>query len=375
MLSFSAAVCACLLAEEPAGKPPEGEPTSPSRVSEEVTGIFAKASPAVVRITGEDEHGKLFGTGFLINPNGTIFTAYSVAGESWGLSVELGDKVYRAVRLLADARSGLAVLKILKDTSVTTPFLPFGKPSELVVASPLVTIGYPLDLPVTPNVGFVAGFDRKFQGGYLSTTHLRANIPVHRGEQGSPILNLKGEVVGILVARMDDGRGTVFGLPITAARKVFLDFERFGAPRPGWIGLQLSSPSETFNKEGTEAVVGEMPPNSPAAKAGVKEGDVLLEVGGVTFRRPSDMLDVSFFLSGGDRISVKVRRGEEVLNLQVRAVDNPHRPPAKQLNELLARDRDEYFESLQTNPEQYVNGEEREAASKESRRLKLGSTP
>lgn len=354
------------------GSKPAAEPPAPSKVSEEVSAIFAKAHPAVVRVTAEDEHGRLCGTGFVINPNGTIFTAYSVAGESWNLNVEMGDKVYSAVRLLADAHSGLAVLKILKDASVSTPFLAFGKPSELNVASPLVSIGYPMDLPATPNVGFVAGFDRKYQGGFLSTTHLRANIPVHRGEQGSPILNLKGEVVGILVARMDDGRGTVFGLPITAARKVFLDYERFGAPRPGWIGVQLSASSESFNKEGTEAVLGEMPPNSPAAKAGLKEGDVLLEVAGVAFKRPSDMVDVSFFLSGGDRVPIKVRRGEEIVSVQVRAVDNPHRPPSKQLNELLERDRDDYFETLQRDPQGFVDWE---TPSDAARRLKLGSTP
>lgn len=345
------------------------------KVSEEVANIFAKAGPAVVRILAEDEHGRLSGSGFLVNPNGTIFTAYSVAGESWNLSVEVGDKNYQAVRLLADAHSGLAVLKILKEASVSTPFLPFGKPSELAVASPLVSIGYPMDLPVTPNVGFVAGFDRKYQGGYLSTTHLRANIPVHRGEQGSPILNLKGEVVGILVARMDDGRGTVFGLPITAARKVFLDYERFGAPRPGWIGLQLTAPIAIWDKEGTEAVLAELPPESPAAKAGIRQGDVILEVAGVTFKRPSDMLDVSFFLSGGDRVSLKVRRGEEIVTVQVRAIDNPHRPPSKQLNEILERDRDNYFDSLRRDPEQYVDGDAAVEERNKARRLRLESTP
>ncbi|MBS0658624.1 MAG: trypsin-like peptidase domain-containing protein [Verrucomicrobia bacterium] len=361
--------------EKEATKPSSAEPAPPSKISEEVAGIFAKAHPAVVRITADDEHGQLCGTGFLVNPNGTIFTTYSVAGESWNLNIELGDKTYSAVRLVADAHSGLAVLKILKEASVSTPFLPFGKPSELNVASPLVSIGYPMDLPATPNVGYVAGFDRKYQGGFLSTTHLRANIPVHRGEQGSPILNLKGEVVGILVARMDDGKGTAFALPITAARKVFLDYERFGAPRPGWIGVQISAAGEAFNKEGTEAVVGEMPPNSPAAKAGIKEGDVLLEVAGVAFKRPSDMVDVSFFLSGGDRVPVKVRRGDEVITVQVRAIDNPHRPASKQLNEILERDRDNYFETLRRDPEQYVDGETRDETAAPARRLKLGSTP
>ena len=72
-----------------------------------------------------------------------------------------------------------------------TPALPIGKSEELEVATPVVAVGYPLDLPETPNFGMVAGFDRKYLGRYFSTTHLRVNLPTQRGGWGA-LLNMKG---------------------------------------------------------------------------------------------------------------------------------------------------------------------------------------
>ncbi len=87
---------------------------------------------------------------------------------------------------------------------VVTPALPIGKSEELEVATPVVSIGYPLDLPKTPSFGMVAGFDRKYLGRYFSTTHMRLNLPTQRGEAGAPLLNMKGEVVGIVVSSLEN---------------------------------------------------------------------------------------------------------------------------------------------------------------------------
>src|SRR5947199_5426378 len=129
----------------------------------------------------------------------------------------------------------MAILK----TDVATPALPIAKSEELVVATPVVTIGYPLDLPETPNFGMVAGFDRKFLGRYFSTTHLRVNVPTQRGEAGAPLLNMKGEVVGILVSSIDNG-SACYALPIDAAEKIRSDFVRFGEVRHGWVGINVA---------------------------------------------------------------------------------------------------------------------------------------
>jgi len=101
----------------------------------------------------------------------------------------------------------------------------------------------------------IAGFDRKCLGAYFPTKHLRVNLPPQRGEGGAPLLNLKGEVVGILLYKLDNN-SSCYALPIEAAEKIRNDFVRFGEPRHGWIGANVSEASEAV--EGSRAVTKDM---------------------------------------------------------------------------------------------------------------------
>src|SRR4029450_8325030 len=212
-----------------------GQEESATAVSRHVKEVFERAAKAVVKIHGVDEHCEISGTGFFIDPTGTLYTAYTVGGEAGNFSIEFNGKQYTASQVLADIRSGMAILK----TDVATPALPIGKSEELGVATPVVAIGYPLDLPETPNFGMVAGFDRKYLGRYFSTTHLRVNLPTQRGEAGAPLLNMKGEVVGIVVSSLENN-SACYAVRIEAAEKIRGDFMRFGEARHGWIGINVS---------------------------------------------------------------------------------------------------------------------------------------
>jgi serine protease Do len=205
-------------------------------ISQAVQGVFNHAQSAVVKIEGMDQnHNILVGTGFFIDPSGMIYTSYSVGGEAGALIVSYGDKKYPAKRLLGDARSGIAILKI----DARTPFLPICKNNELAVATPVLTIGYPMNLPLTPSLGVVAGIDSKNNEGYFLTKHIRANLLVQPGQGGSPLLNLKGEVVGIVISGADSG-SSCYALPMEAVEKVRSDYDRFGDIHHGWIGMTCS---------------------------------------------------------------------------------------------------------------------------------------
>ena len=307
-------------ASEPLASAPVAAAPELAALTEQARQAFEKARGAVVRITASDDHGRLSGTGFLMDIDGTIFTAWSVIADNTDIEVYFDGKKYPAQRLMADKRSNLAVIKI--KASADTPYLLAGRPSELAVAAPVIVVGYPLDLPVTPGVGFLAGIDYKSQDEYFVTPHLRANVSVQPGEQGAPLLNAKGEVVALLVARMESGNAC-FGLPITAARKVYLEYLRFGRPRPGWVGANFAARGGTFDDEGAEAVVSGVATGSPAEKAGIENGDVLLELDGLAIKRPADVFSASFFLTGGDPVFVKVRRNGEVRTLEVVPVVHP----------------------------------------------------
>lgn len=290
-------------------------------ISREVKAIFERCGSAVVKIRAVDEHSELSGTGFFVDPTGTIYTSYSVGGEADNFTVELKGKKYRATQLMADLRSGIAMLKV----DAATPFLPIGKSSELALATPVVAIGYPLDLPQSPSFGMIAGFDRKYLGRYFSTTHLRVNLPTQRGEAGAPLLNFQGEVVGILISSVDSG-SACYALPIDAAEKIRRDYVRFGDARHGWIGIDVREADKTV--EGSNAEMTKIRENTPAAGSGLEIGDILLRVGHVPVRQPEDVIDASFFISAGDAVPITVMRGEEKLTVNVQAApiqDGPGR--------------------------------------------------
>src|SRR6266581_4135158 len=253
-------------------------------ISHQVKEVFERCAKAVVKIHGVDEHSEICGTGFFIDPTGTLYTAYTVGGEAGNFTIEFEGKKYPARQLLADIRSGTAMLKV----DETTPALPIGKSEELEVATPVVAVGYPLDLRKTPSFGMVAGFDRKCLGRYFSTTHVRVNLPTQRGEAGAPLVNMKGEVVGIVVSSLENN-SACYAVPIEAAEKLRGDFVRFGEARHGWVGINVSEAPAPV--EGSRAEMTQIERGSPAANSGIKSGDILLQVGQKKVTQPEDVLD------------------------------------------------------------------------------------
>ena len=301
--------------------------SSTNSISREVKEVFEKAGKAVVKIRGTDQHGDLSGTGFFIDPAGMIYTAFSVGGDTENLTVEFDNKTYPARIMMADLRSGIAILK----ADIASPALPIGKSETMELATPVMTIGYPLDLPSTPSFGMVAGFDRKFLGRYFCTTHMRVNLPTQRGEAGAPLLNFKGEVIGILVAQIENG-SACYALPIDAAEKIRNDFIRFGEARHGWIGINVAQTEKPI--EGSTAQMTEIMKDTPAFGSGVEPGDILLQVGKTKVRQPEDVIDASFFITAGDTVPITVLRGTEKLTFEIQADFHPqshHAPLAATL--------------------------------------------
>src|SRR5713226_8168072 len=299
-----------------------GQDQSATTISREVKDVSERAAKSVVKIQSSDEHGELSGTGVFVDPMGTLYTAYSVGGEAENFKVEFGGRTYAALQLLADVRSGVAMLKV----GLATPALPIGKSDELEIATPVVAIGFPLDLQKTPSFGMIAGFDRKCLGRYFPTTHLRVNVPMQRGEGGAPLLNLKGEVVGIVVSSLENN-SSCYALPIEAAEKIRSDFARFGEARHGWIGANVSEAIAAV--EGSRAETTEIIKGTPAADSGMRPGDIVVQIGRTKVKEPEDILDASFFLTAGDTVPITVMRGDKKLTFEVQADFHPasKRPP------------------------------------------------
>ena len=304
--------------------PGASPPSVAEAISREVQTLFQKCRSSVVRIEATDVHGRLSGSGFFIDPNGTVYTSYSVGGASWDVVVCHGERKYPARRLVADPRSGVAILKV----EAETPFLMLGKSRGLPLAAPVLAIGYPMALPLTPDFGMIGGFDVRFQESYFATRHIRASVPVQRGESGAPLLNMQGEVIGILVASI--GSSASFALPIEAAEKVRRDYMRFGDVRPGWIGIEIEPAAAPV--EGSTAQVHDLLAEAPGEKAGLAKGDVLLQIGELPIASPEDVRDASFFITAGDALPVKVARAGTTHEFTVHAAEHPsNRAPERRM--------------------------------------------
>lgn len=286
-------------------------------IQHQVLDIFEKCRGAVVRVEGKDSDGRLFGSGFFIDPNGMLYTSYSVGGETHDLVVIHGESKYPARRLIADARTGIAILKVESQT----PFLTFGSSRELRTASPVLTIGYPMDLSITPSFGIVGGFDIRYLGRFFATAHIRANVPVQRGQGGAPLLNMMGEAVGVLISSIDNGSAS-FVLPIEAAEKVRSDYMRFNEVRPGWIGIAVQ-PSEPAHPEASPPVIEALVENSPGASSGLRPGDVVVQLGKMPIANENDVLAASFYLTANDDVTLAVLRGGERLEFNICPVEHP----------------------------------------------------
>ena len=290
-------------------------------IAQEVRSVFAKCRGAVVKIEATDELGELSGTGFFIDPNGTLYTSYTIGGASRDIVVHFGGRRYEARRLIAEPRCGVALLKV--ETDVLCPFLPIGQSRTLNLGDPLVAIGYPMDLPVSPTWGTLAGLDIKYLDRYFATRHIRANIPVQRGEGGAPLLDINGQAVGVLISSLDGG-SACYSLPIEAAERVRKDFMHHGELRPGWLGVGCSEAREPI--AGSTAEVDAVVEKSPGANAGLRAGDILLRVGEREIASPEDVLDAAFFIGAEDEVTLEVARRGEKVKLTVTASERPTAP-------------------------------------------------
>ncbi len=302
-------------------QPAKAAPLQTDVLAREVREITSKTGDAVCRIEADDEHGRLRGTGFFIDADGTLLTTYSVGGTSQDITVTVGEQRYPATRVIADERVGIAVLKIVAERPVR--FLKFGKSADLALASPVVTLGYPLDLPLSPSFGLVAGLDIRtgVEGRFFAARHIRANLPVQGGQGGSPVMNLRGEAIGVLIS-MVDGNSGIFALPIEAAEKILHDFRTHGRVRQGWVGVEVR-PTNT-PEHGSSARVQTMREDCPAFVAGVRPGDVLLQVGAWKITNAEDVMNAAFFVTATEPLAVRVSRGGKETKLTVMPLDPPN---------------------------------------------------
>jgi serine protease Do len=270
------------------------------------------------------------GSGFFIDTDGHLLTNNHVVEDATSVVVRLVDgREYEAKVVGTDPMTDLALLKIDPPAGRPLPIVELAESPDLQVGDWVLALGSPLELDFTVTAGIVSALGRQLTGRQSALeSFIQTDAAINPGNSGGPLVDLDGRVVGINTAIFGGPRfvGYGFAIPVDIARKVVRDIREFGRVRRPQIGVQIQSVTEADAEvyglpdiRGAEVVV--VQPDSPAARAGLRIGDVILKLNGQEIRnntalttglaqyRPGDEVRLTIFRDRRER-EVTVTLGE-----------------------------------------------------------------
>jgi serine protease Do len=270
------------------------------------------------------------GSGFIINPSGYIVTNNHVVDGATEIRVKIGDGREMSGKVVGrDPKTDLALLKI---EATGLPTIALGDSSQLQVGEPVMAIGNPFGLEQTVTTGIVSATGRVIgQGPY--DDFIQTDASINPGNSGGPLINSRGQAVGINAAIFSQSGGSVgigFAIPINQAKSVVTQLASSGKVTRGWLGVTIQPLTPELAKgfklaEDTGALVAAVQDSSPAAAAGVKAGDVIIEFDGHKVAQSGDLPKLVAATPVGRQVPVSVvREGKTVaLNIKVARMDEP----------------------------------------------------
>ena len=268
------------------------------------------------------------GSGFIIDKSGYVITNNHVIRDAEEIIVRLTDRRELKAKVIGnDSRSDLALLKVEADD---LPVVKMGDSDKLKVGEWVMAIGSPCGFDHSVSVGVVSAIGRNLPSeNYVP--FIQTAVAINPGTSGGPLFNLNGEVVGInsqIYSRTGGFMGLSFAIPIKMAIDVSKQLRETGHVSRGWLGILIQDVNrelaESFGmKKPMGAVVLRILENSPAAAAGFKIGDVVIEYDGTTINRSSDLPIAVGSTPVGQRVKVKVIREGKTVELKVKIAELP----------------------------------------------------
>lgn len=287
-----------------------------SKVAASIGSVSREKGGAVVRIRCSDAHGQVNGTGFYIDPTGTICTLIEIVRGGSNITILKDGREYPASLSALDARSGVAFLKV---DVASTPrgvrsFIPLRSVTNATALTPVLGIGVPMDDSLSLSLGMITGSISHEGENYFCVPHLLAGISLSEGEGGSPILDLSGGLIGMVVSGTSK-TGEFRILPSGAIEKLQRDLLRFGKFSPGWVGAVVEEAAVPQGASRTRIASVEF--GSPAEVAGLKGGDMILSIAGRNITSPEEVLAASFYLHTGESVGISILRGGKVRTVRL----------------------------------------------------------
>jgi len=280
------------------------------------------------RFERRQQHTSL-GSGVIIDGvRGLILTNAHVIQRSGTVKVVLQDeREYEARIIGADPDSDLAVLKIAPKEKL--PSIAMGNSDDLMIGETVIAIGNPFGFSHTVTTGVISALNRSIRtDDRVFQDFIQIDASINPGNSGGPLLNINGELIGINTAIYAKAQGIGFAIPISKARRTVEDLIRYGEVKPAWIGLVVQDLDERVAQylkyPGRKGVVLKtVEDESPAQRAGFREGDILLALGNKKIAGLDDYLAASRAVTAGETLEAQVWRGGQPQTVTLKTTEFP----------------------------------------------------
>ncbi|AHB87549.1 periplasmic stress-inducible serine protease HhoA [Thermosynechococcus sp. NK55a] len=274
------------------------------------------------------------GSGFIIDPSGIVMTNAHVVSQADTVTVRLKDgRVFEGEVRGVDEVSDLAIVK-LKGVTEPLPTAPLGDSSEVKVGDWAIAVGNPLGLDNTVTLGIVSTLHRSSAQVGIPDKRLdfiQTDAAINPGNSGGPLLNEAGEVIGINTAIRADAMGIGFAIPINKAKALQTRLIRGEKIQHAYLGIQMTTFTPAMAKENNAnpnspvilpevngVLVLQVLPNTPAAKAGLRWGDVITAVDGEPITSADQLQNIVDSAAVGQVLNLTVQRGDRTQRIAVR---------------------------------------------------------
>jgi Do/DeqQ family serine protease len=269
------------------------------------------------------------GSGVIIDgERGLILTNAHVIQRSGTIKVVLQDeREYEARIVGADPESDLAVLKI--EPREKLPSIAMGSSGDLMIGETVIAIGNPFGFSHTVTTGVISALNRSIRTDErVFQDFVQIDASINPGNSGGPLLNINGELIGINTAIYAKAQGIGFAIPIGKAQRIVSDLVQYGEVKQAWIGLVVQELDEKIarylNYSSRKGVmVKSIEPESPAQRAGLREGDILLTLGNKRIVGLDDYLGASKAVTAGETLEIQAWRGGQTRTVNLKTKEFP----------------------------------------------------
>jgi serine protease Do len=274
------------------------------------------------------------GSGVIVDPKGIALTNAHVVERATDIEViTLDGSKHKAKIVGLDRKTDLAVLR-LDDGKATFRAAKLGDSDRTQVGDWVLAVGSPFGLQATVTAGIISAKARQIGQGPFDD-FLQTDAAINPGNSGGPLVNMQGEIIGINTAIVAGGSGIGFAIPSNMARKIYTELLDKGRVTRGWLGVQIQPLTPELAREFSAkdvrgVLVSDVVPDSPAAKAGIQRGDVLIEFDGKKLETPVDLQRAVGLFSPGQSARLKVWRDKGEKSVEIKVGEAPDEREARE---------------------------------------------